>query len=920
MARTRYQNPQEGPPLRDLPFAAIRAVWREGYSVAALRADLMAGLVVGIVALPLAMALAIGVGVPPQQGLYTAIIAGAVVAVLGGSRTQVSGPTAAFIVILAPVYTRFGLAGLLIAGVLAGLLLVGMGLLRFGKFIEFIPHPVTTGFTAGIATVIAFLQVKDLLGLQLVHVPEHFVERLQAMFAARATASGWELLVGAFTLALLLLLPRMTRRVPAPLIALPAAAVVAFVLSRFVDGVHLSTIASRFHSEVGGRLVDGIPQLPPLPLLPWLAPGPHGQALTVDLHTLRLLLPSAFAIAMLGAIESLLSAVVADGMAGTRHDPDAELLALGVGNIVTPFFGGIPATGAIARTATNIRSGARSPIAAVVHAVTILAAVLALAPALGYLPMSALAALLLLVAWNMSEAKHFAHTVKVAPKSDVAVLLTCFALTVFMDMVVGVSVGMVLAAMLFMRRMAEVTETRLLPEDHPSLPGHIPPGVVVYSVSGPLFFGAAQKAMASLNHIADRAHAVVLMLDQVPALDATGLVALESALDQLSAHHAMAVLSGVRPQPLGVLKRAGVLRRSGVVLCDDAVEALRVASEAARVHSGRVGGLSADLTAENVMSRDVASVQPDMPLRDVAELMLGKGHRVVPVVDGGRLVGIITNGDLVERGGLNVRLELLRTMAPADIHTLLDRLSHGGQVAEDVMTKEPVSVPEFTPLPAIAEIMSRRRLKRLPVLGERGEMSGIVSRADLLRAAAGLSRRDEEAPRALGLQADNPLASVMRTDVPAVLGDTPLPEVFQAVISTRLNKVFVVDEQRHVIGLVTDAELLDRLTPSLRSGVLQSLMSRLPFARSTSAGESLEQHGRARKAKDLMTGNVPAAPGGTSVGEAIAIMMKAHRKVIAVIDGEGRLAGIVDRADLLRGLAPDARSSNAPPDAVREAS
>jgi sulfate permease, SulP family len=580
MARTRYTNPHQETPLRALPGAALRAVLREGYSAAALRADLLAGAVVGVVALPLAMALAIAVGVAPQHGLYSAIVAGVVVAALGGSRMQVSGPTAAFIVILAPIQARFGLAGLLVAGGLAGVMLVGMALLRLGQLIQFIPHPVTTGFTAAIATVIATLQLKELLGLHLATSPEHFFERIGAMWAARGTASPWELLVSAFTLSVLVLVPRFVKRVPAPLVALPAAAILVAVLDRLVPGFEVATIASRFHTVVDGKVVMGIPQLPPLPLLPWNAVDPAGPEFTLSLATIRALVPSAFAIAMLGAIESLLSAVVADGIARTRHDPDAELLALGAGNIVAPFLGGIPVTGAIARTATNVRSGARSPIASIVHAAVVLGAMLAFAPALGHVPMSALAALLLVIAWNMSEAKHFGHTLRVAPRSDVAVLLACYGLTVAFDMVVGVSVGMVLAAFLFMRRMADVTEARLVESEHPALPRPIPKGVVVYDISGPLFFGAAQKAMATLDQVSGRAHAVVLRLDDVHAMDATGLVALESALDRLRRNRTTAILTGVRPQPAALLDRAGVPSRPGVVLCGAEDDALALASEA----------------------------------------------------------------------------------------------------------------------------------------------------------------------------------------------------------------------------------------------------------------------------------------------------------------------------------------------------
>jgi SulP family sulfate permease len=581
MARTRYQSATRTFPLADLPAAALRAVLREGYSREDLKKDALAGVVVGVVALPLSMALAVGVGVPPQHGLYTAIVAGFVVAALGGSRTQVTGPTAAFIVILAPIYAKFGMAGLLVSGLLGGLILIAMGLARLGRLIEFIPHPVTSGFTGGIALVIAALQIKDLFGLQVAHMPDHFFGRLQAMFLARASASWAEIFIGLLTFVILLYFRRISQRVPAPVVALPIAALVALTLTQVLPGLEIATIASRFETRIDGHMFSGIPQLPPLPVVPWLIRGADGSALHIDFETLRALLPGAFAVAMLGAIESLLSAVIADGLARTKHDPDAELLALGAGNLIAPFFGGIPATGAIARTATNIKSGGRSPIAAMVHAATVLLSVLVLAPLLGYLPMSALAALLLLVAWNMSDAKHFIHTIRVAPKSDVVVLLTCFTLTVCFDMVVGVSVGMVLASFLFMRRMAEVTQAKFAGSDtgqYPGLPGPLPPGVAVYEISGPLFFGAAQRAMSMLMSVAGKERAVILLMDGVNAMDATGLVALESALEQLARHKVLAILSGVRSQPMALLEKAHVAQRPGVLVCETDQEALAAAA------------------------------------------------------------------------------------------------------------------------------------------------------------------------------------------------------------------------------------------------------------------------------------------------------------------------------------------------------
>src|SRR6266446_8779485 len=336
MGRTRYTHSQS-PPLRRLPGSALRAVFAEGYSATDLRRDVLAGLVVGIVALPLSMALAIAVGVPPQHGLYTAIVAGIATPLLGGSRFQVTGPTAAFIVILSPILVRHGLAGLLVAGGMAGVLLLAMGLFRLGRLIQFIPHPITTGFTTGIATVIGVLQLKDLLGLRPARIPDHFLERVWSYLQARHTANLSEMSIGALTVAVLALLPRVTKRVPAPLVALPLAAAAAWLAHRFVAGFDVATIGSSFTTVIDGQVVQGIPRLPPQPILPWHV----GAGLPLRLSTFRALLPAAVAIALLGAIESLLSAVVADAMAGTKHDPDSELLALEIGNLLCPFFGGI---------------------------------------------------------------------------------------------------------------------------------------------------------------------------------------------------------------------------------------------------------------------------------------------------------------------------------------------------------------------------------------------------------------------------------------------------------------------------------------------------------------------------------------------------------------------------------------------------
>jgi SulP family sulfate permease len=569
-------------PFASLAYALRRAL-RKGYGAQELRADVLAGVVVGIVALPLSMALAIAVGAPPQAGLYTAIFAGFSVSLLGGCKFQVTGPTAAFVVILAPIVTQYGLGGLLTAGLMSGVLLLAMGAFRFGSLIKFIPYPVTTGFTTGIATVIATLQIKDIFGLSVPAMPEHYVDKILALWEARSSASVHEVVLAASTLLLLLGLPRVTKRVPAPLLAIALVSGAAALGHHLVPAYSVATLGSRFHTTVHGVVMAGIPPVVPTPALPWRG--------ALSFHLLRELFPSAFAIAMLGAIESLLSAVIADGMTGTKHDPNAELMALGVGNIIAPIFGGIAATGALARTATNIRAGARSPIACATHSLFVLLAIVFFAPLVAYVPMASLAALLLLVAWNMSEVRHFRGLLKIAPRSDVFVLLTCFFLTVFFDMVIAVSVGVVLAAILFMRRMAEITESNFA-VDYTTEDGAppLPKGVSLYEINGPLFFGAAQTAMEALHAShSDAFHTLILLLGKVPVIDATGFAALESAVDLLAKRRKVVILVGPLPRPQAIFDHARLdgRHRGTIRIAADLPAALKLALEIERQLSVR---------------------------------------------------------------------------------------------------------------------------------------------------------------------------------------------------------------------------------------------------------------------------------------------------------------------------------------------
>ncbi|MDN7132998.1 C4-dicarboxylic acid transporter DauA [Halomonas sp. MC140] len=542
-----------------IPGSALLSAWREGYSLGKFKRDVMAGLTIGVVAVPLSMALAIATGVPPQHGLYTAIVAGAVIALTGGSRFNISGPTAAFVVILFPIAANHGLGGLLIATLMAGAMLVALGLARLGSLIQYVPYPVILGFTAGIGVVIALLQLPDFLGLTGIELGDSTLGNIMLIGQALPSLSMSEVSVGLITLTTLLVWPHLKTPIPAPLVGLAIGTLAATLL--MLAGIEVDTIASRFSWEFQGQSGTGIPPFAPSLVAPWHLPGADGTPIEVNLALIQTLLGPALAIALLAAIESLLCAVVADGLTRTRHDPNAELVGQGLGNLVVPFFGGITATAALARTATNIKSGAFSPVAAVVHSLVVLLAIVALAGVLGHVPMAALAALLFIIAWNMSEARHFMHTLKSAPASDVWVLVICFALTVMFDMVIAVAVGIGLAAALFIRRMAQLTHAQRLAA--PFTGEHFPPEVALYKISGPLFFGAAEKAIATLRIIDHNVRIVMLDMRDVPSLDTTAMVALESLRRELHTQGVGVMFVGLPPRMALKIKRSGIRREAG---------------------------------------------------------------------------------------------------------------------------------------------------------------------------------------------------------------------------------------------------------------------------------------------------------------------------------------------------------------------
>ncbi len=546
--------------LRPKLFSTLK-----GYTKNQLVQDLIAGVIVAIIALPLSIALALASGVEPACGVYTAIAAGFIVSLLGGSRVQIAGPTAAFATIVAGIVATHGMSGLILATILAGIMLILMGVLKLGSLIKFIPYTITTGFTAGIAVTILIGQIKDFLGLTYAEgiKPVEALDKLLANIEAIGTFSWQALLVGVVCLAILIFYPKIEKRIPPSLIAV----IVGALMVKFIPGLDegVFTIGELYTIPTG---------LPPINL----------SGLDFSLEKITAILPGAFTIAILAAIESLLSCVVADSMVHSKHNSNAELVAQGVGNIASVLFGGIPATGAIARTAANAKNGGRTPIAGMVHAIVLLLVLLFLMPYAALIPMPAIAAILFVVAYNMSEWRKFVHTIKTAPKSDTIVMVITFGLTVIFDLVIAIEVGMVLAAMFFMKRMSEETAVTgwkyaESEEDADSLDLKVvPQNVRVYEITGPLFFGAAEKILDI--QFKDYTRCLILRMRAVPAIDATAMNALNTLCKKCKNNGVELIFSHVNPQPLEAMKKAGIYQTVGADrFCAHIDEALELASK-----------------------------------------------------------------------------------------------------------------------------------------------------------------------------------------------------------------------------------------------------------------------------------------------------------------------------------------------------
>ena len=518
----------------------------KNYSKEKFMTDLMAGIIVGIVALPLAIAFGIASGVSPEKGLITAIIGGFIVSALGGSSIQIGGPTGAFIVIVYGIIQNFGLEGLAIATVVAGILLVIMGALKLGTVIKFIPYPIVVGFTSGIALTIFTTQIKDLLGLTMEKVPADFISKWIEYVIAFPTINWMASLVGILSIIIIAITPKFSKKIPGSLVAIIVMTIAVYCLRTFFGVTGIETIGDRF------TINASMPQPAPIQF---------------DMETINLLLPSAFTIAILGAIESLLSATVADGVTGDKHNSNTELIAQGAANIIVPLFGGIPVTGAIARTMTNINNGGKTPIAGIIHAVVLLLILLFLGPLTKHIPMACLAGVLVIVSYNMSQWRTFKSLMK-NPKSDVSVLLVTFFLTVIFDLTIAIEIGLLIAMFLFMKRVAETTHVSVTTDEidlsdegeiyHEEEKLNLPKGVKVYEIDGPFFFGVANKFDDIMNRMGDKPNIRIIRMRRVPFMDSTGLHNLESLIRMSQSENIHIILSGVNENVHKVLTKSGV--------------------------------------------------------------------------------------------------------------------------------------------------------------------------------------------------------------------------------------------------------------------------------------------------------------------------------------------------------------------------
>lgn len=898
-------------------------MWRRefaGYSRATLQKDVLAGITVAAVALPLALAFGVASGADAAAGLVTAILAGIVMGLLGGAPYQISGPTGAMSAVLIVLVSRYGLEGMWLAGLLAGIMLTLLGLFRLGRVVALIPGPVITGFTSGIAIIIALGQLDNFLGIQ-TPAAENVIEKM-GYYVEHGVAPNLEAIgLGVVVILTMLIWPRFRfgRRIPGSLVGIILATVM--VLLTHWDVPIIGAIPRTILLE--NRLT--------LSQIPWRELG-------------NVVVP-AMSIAALGAIESLLCGAVAGNMTGIRLNNNLELIAQGVGNIITPLFGGVPATAAIARTSVNIKSGGVTRLSPILHGVVLLLAALLLASVIGRVPLAALAGVLLVTAWRMNEWHtirfYFSHRLKHA---IVAFVIT-LAATVILDLTQAILIGFGISTLIFMAQMSELRIARKPVEiERLSDVGqqYIHPGqnVAVYYLSGPLFFAAARRLLEFVESHDEPGATLILSIRGVPLIDATGVDVVRELLHRQRQGGGDVLLTSMDDRVRLLLERAGVLAELGADhvfwSADKAIAALGAAAMPAESEttttiteppimegimlapfaekmqraSDTPPRTAAPLSqpVQDVMRAEVTAVSPDTPALEIVTLLLQKGYHSLPVIaENGRLLGIITDGDLLRRAGLSARLDGSTALSAADWQQKLAGLSSQTATAASLMTAPVITLAPTAPLSQAVQQMVTHHLKRLPVANEQGRLIGWVSRVDILRA---LERRQPPGDDGLEIApagsepAGAAIVELMYRDVPTVAPQATLEEILQALERDRRRRAVVVDSDRRVVGIISDGDLLRRTEQTTHASLLARLRGLVTGQPTAGAAAALAATALAatETAAELMT--TPAITIGVDEPPAAALhLMMQHRiKRLPVVDQAGRLVGLLGRDSLLRGF------------------
>ncbi|GAB4263212.1 MAG: hypothetical protein Kow0080_01310 [Candidatus Promineifilaceae bacterium] len=881
-------------------------MWRRefiGYDRQKLQQDILAGITVAAVALPLALAFGVASGADAAAGLVTAVLAGIIIGLLSGAPYQISGPTGAMSAVLIVLVNRYGLQGMWFAALLAGIILTLLGIFRLGRVVALIPAPVIAGFTSGIAIIIAFGQVDNFLGIK-TPAAENIIEKIRVYSETSITANPQAIFLALLVIGTMIVWPRFKfgQRLPGSLVGIILATVVVIAANWNVPVIGSIPRTILLENRLNFRE------------LPWSDIG-------------NLIVP-AMSIAALGAIESLLCGAVAGNMTGIRLNNNLELVAQGVGNIVIPLFGGVPATAAIARTSVNIKSGGLTRLVPILHGVVLLLAALLLSDVIGQVPLAALAGVLMVTAWRMNEWHTIRFYIEHRLKHAIFAFFITLIATVILDLTQAILIGFGISTLIFMAQMSElqisrkpVDFDRISGNDRVTARNH---NVAVYYLSGPLFFAAARRLLEFVESHDEPSATLILSIRGVPLIDATGVEVLRELLHRQRHGGGDVLLTSMDDRVRLLLERAGVLTEIGMDhvfwSADKAISAL-----GATMSSETITAVSQPYVAEGIllapfaekmepranfnasdplnlpikaiMRTDVVHVSPDMPTKEIVTLLLQKGYRSLPVVaENGRLLGIITDGDLLRRAGLSTRLGKNAENWQAQLSLLTQQTISGA----NLMTAPVITIREVDTLRQAVEKMTQHHLKRLPVVDENGRLIGWISRVDVLRILEEkrpLHYADTtENESLLAPKPGTTIAELMYRDVPTVYPNASLEEVVQALEKNRRRRAVVVDENQHILGIITDGDLLRRVQPPVHSGLTARLRSIL----SAQPGGSLLPD--SETAAILMTTPVITIPITAKPEEALPLMLEHGIKRIPVVDENGRLVGLLGRSNLLQGL------------------